>query len=427
MADLDPTAIPDRAAEAVYRPVSAWAIAGVAIGGSYAVLVAVTTIIALVRGEPFFLPSWFVVAPAAGAVISLFAQRQIQNSEGTRVGMSLARSGLGLSVVVGLGYFAYSIFTGMALAKQAGDFLTLKTDEDSGFFARLQEASRDPVELNAAFLLTLPANDREGLLKGDEKNLRFYQDQPTKDNPQGPLSRFRADKLVRAIVDSGNKATEIESLGTEQWYYEKGAYHVERRFRMQTPEAIFDIVIPVQTSRDRKGERKWFVNMPAIQLKSEEPTELGKSLAGVRRKLFLWLNNTWLANLNQGEPLADWDKLDQTNWTLIVPAEDTREKLKRAVQDAFTGIQVNRLATLRLPYQAISPWKTVNGRLRLHQDFSFDVVLANGKRYMLVGEIIAASRDPLDPRSPPPNPVWQVEAIKFTNAGILEPGAGGPG
>jgi len=426
MADTNPL-IAERSAEGVYRPVSAWAIAGIAIGGIYAGMVAATTIIALVRGEPFFLPSWVVVAPAAGAIISLLAQRQIQNSEGTRVGMGLARWGLGLSVVVGLGYFAYSMFTGMALAKQAGDFLTLKADDDSGFFARLQEGGRDPVEVNAAFLLTLPSNDREGLKKDDEKNLRFYQDQATKDNPQGLLSRFRTGKLVRAIVESGNKATEIESLGTEQWYYEKGAYHVDRRYRIQTPEVVFDMIFPVQTSRDRKGERKWFVNMPAIQMMSEEPTELGKSLTGVRRQLFLWLNNSWLASLNQGDSLADWDKLDQTNWTLVVPVEETREKLKRAVHDAFTGIGVNRLAALKLSYQNLSPWKAVNGRLRLHQDFALDVVLANGKRYMLVGEIIAMSRDPLDPRSSPPNPAWQIEGIKFMNAGLLEPGAGGPG
>lgn len=424
MADFNPATTAARSADDVYRPVSGWAVAGFAVGVLYAALVALTTIIALVRREPFFLASWFVLVPAAGAIISFIGQRQIQSSEGTRVGMWLAQWGIILSVVVGIGYFAYSLFTGMALTKQAGDFLTVKSGDDSGFLPRLQESNLHPAELNAAFLLTLPANDREGLSKDDDKTLKLYQDQAAKTGVPGPLTRFKTDKLIRAIVQGGQKDTTIESLGTQQWYYDKGAYHVLRRYRISTPEVIFDVVLPAETSRDQKGERKWYVNQPNIEAPSETPTELGKSLTALRRQLFVWLHNNWLAGLNQGDPLPEFDKLDTTQWSIILPSAETRQSIQKALTDLFTGTQVNRLNTLKLTFEdKRAPWKQDSGQLRLHQDFTLDLVLPSGKHYHMWGELVARSGGPIDLRTPPAAPAWQVVEIKFTHAGLVDAAA----
>ena len=75
-----------------------------------------------------------------GIVFSLIGQKQIQNSEGTRAGAKLARLGIWLSLLSGLGYLSYYYVTGLALQSQANAFLMEKS-EDGGFFPRLIESN----------------------------------------------------------------------------------------------------------------------------------------------------------------------------------------------------------------------------------------------------------------------------------------------
>jgi hypothetical protein len=418
MAETPPLLTPS-SADVSYRPLSGFAVAGFAVAMLYALIVIGTTAIALARGEPFFLASYMVVVPAAGAVLSLLGQRHIANSEGTRVGMGLARWGLFLSVFVGLGYFAYATFTGLALSKQAGDFLMVKNDDDSGFLPRLQEAARDPLELNAAFLLTLPGGDREGLTKEDERNLRIVQDQPAKEGGPGNLTRFRTDKLVRTLAQGGTENSDIESLGMQRWYFDGGAYHVHRRYRIRTPEINFTVLLPAQTSRDRKGERKWFVNYPAMQLEAETMTPFGKTMFRLRQNVHLWIKNELLPTLQQ-EPLKDFDKVDGTNWSAVIPGAELRPRVQQSVKELFSGDRPNRFAEMSVDVRPrFAPWRRVDGRLQMHQDFAMPLLLANGDRYVISGEFVVESRDKLDPQTPPSSPEWQLAQIRIASAGRL--------
>src|SRR5262245_51598195 len=113
MAEPTPPVAAERPAEPlVYRPLSGLAIAGLALGGVYAVLVVFSVVVGLLRREPFFLPLWLLLFPLLGGVLCVLALRQIRQAEGTRAGGALARTGLWLSVLAGLGYTTYSAFTG---------------------------------------------------------------------------------------------------------------------------------------------------------------------------------------------------------------------------------------------------------------------------------------------------------------------------
>src|SRR3954467_804126 len=138
MADLPSTPQPG---ELAYRPISALALAGFILGLLFAGMVVVSTLVGLVQGLPVFLPGWALGLALAAAVICCLAQYRIQSAEGTLAGLVLARWGLWLSVLLGVTYFVYTWVTGLALAKQATDFLMAKADDDSGFFPRLEGAA----------------------------------------------------------------------------------------------------------------------------------------------------------------------------------------------------------------------------------------------------------------------------------------------
>src|SRR5262249_37684690 len=104
---------PERPAEPlVYRPVSGLAIAGLIFAALYAAIVLFSVVLAFVRRQPFFLPGWMLTLAIAGAVLSFLALRQIRTSEGTRAGVPLARWGLWLSALFGVGSFTFALFTG---------------------------------------------------------------------------------------------------------------------------------------------------------------------------------------------------------------------------------------------------------------------------------------------------------------------------
>src|SRR5438876_8096140 len=86
---------PERPAKPlVYRPVSGLAIAGFSFAAVFTGLVLLSLVVALVRRESFFLPTWMYALGLTGVVLSFLALRQIRASEGTRAGIPLARLGL---------------------------------------------------------------------------------------------------------------------------------------------------------------------------------------------------------------------------------------------------------------------------------------------------------------------------------------------
>jgi len=238
----------------IYRPVSMLAIAGVVLAGIYVALVVIVAAVGFFQSTPVFLPGWTLLLAIAAAGLSLLAQWQIRESEGTRAGQTLARWGLALSVFAGLGYAAYQYFTGLALIQQANNFLMVREDADSGFFPRLQ--SGDQAEINHAFLLTLPDSNRGSIDPKDTHKMKQVFDRGRGKGPEGgALSQFRDHFLVRSIARHGKDAN-IEPLGVQKWGFEKGGYIVWRQYGVRMPEIVFDLLVPVHSTEG--DQRKWF-------------------------------------------------------------------------------------------------------------------------------------------------------------------------
>src|SRR3954452_13426316 len=84
-----------------YKPLSGFAIAGLALACLFGFLVLVSAVVALVQGVPFFFSPWLMLVAAAGLVLSFVAQNHIRASEGTRAGMGLAKAGVWISLLSG--------------------------------------------------------------------------------------------------------------------------------------------------------------------------------------------------------------------------------------------------------------------------------------------------------------------------------------
>ena len=91
MAGPNPTYTQPTAVDTIdYKPLALLAVAGFVFSLVFGVVLVFSMLVALFKGEPFFLPEWMLVFPIGGAVLSGAALWQIGNSEGTRAGTKLA-------------------------------------------------------------------------------------------------------------------------------------------------------------------------------------------------------------------------------------------------------------------------------------------------------------------------------------------------
>jgi hypothetical protein len=401
MADSSPV-LPQPGEPLVYRPISGLAVAGLALACLYTLLVVLSTVVAFVQGNPFFLPNWMLLLAGAGAVVSFLALRQIQNSEGTRAGTSLARWGLGLSIVAGLGYSAYANVTGLALKQQAHAFLTDKdAGGDSGFFARVQEGSSK--EYYAAFLLTLPPHSR-GVDPGNEAEIEKRFDL-AKQGGQSPLSVFREHLLVRALQQGG----QVEALGVQDWKYENRSYQVLRNYRITTPEIVLELLLPVFSAEGAQaGEpRKWFLNLQQVRKSGQQPTPKGSALMAYRRLSRMALEN-WLAGPDDGQAFTD-----KTNWERLLPKETLRQAVRERVTDAFQGPTKKRPDNLQIQSDDyLLPWKEVQGKLRLSHPFMLRYPSLLGTPCMVEGAFLVQSKGPVDWERAGPQVEWDVVGME---------------
>jgi hypothetical protein len=309
MAEPTSPATAERPASAlVYRPLSGLAIAGLVCGVAYAVLVLGSVVLSFLKREPFFLPTPLLALALGGFVLSVLALRQIRNSEGTRAGTGLARWGLWVSLVSGLGAGTFATFSGLAVEMQANSFLM---DEDKGFFPLLQQG-----KVNAAFLLVVPPGRRDQGKPGDDKAMEDIFDIPfDSKSPKGLLATFREADFVRVLHEPKGFKVEVTPMGVKSWSYENGGYKVVRNYRLTTPEGEFDLPVTVQSSDpEEPGEpRRWRVlfgpDMRLIPVPDEsnprQPklTPLGQRMTRLRATMVEFANS-WLGATFSGDVSA---------------------------------------------------------------------------------------------------------------------------
>lgn len=227
----------------VYRPISGWAIAGLSLSIVFAVWLLVDATVGLIRGMPFLLPTALLLLPAGGVLLSFIARWQIRDSLGTRAGMALTGWGIWLGALFGLGYFAYSMATVVAVKEQAKSFLL---DENKGFFTKL----KTPGEINVAFLLTRPPDLREGINPNNTTSmLALFKIH---------LTSFYGSNLVR-IAQQGGKETEIRLLSVKTPVYKDGGYWVDVDAEIRSPYFLVQAPFVVR-SQESKAGRQWFVD-----------------------------------------------------------------------------------------------------------------------------------------------------------------------
>src|SRR5581483_5022904 len=194
----------------------------------------------------------------AGAVLSGMGWWQVQRSEGTLAGDKLARWGLLLSLLVGLGYWSYVGATYFAIGREADHF-------GQKFVDKL--AKRDTL---SAFLMALPPSERpaEGEGARGQVEARFNAGQMNRSGG-GAFTSFSQTPFVR-LLSLGGDETKVEFAGVDKWGYVNVGYQVRLLYNIETPQISFVMELPVQ-GKEGKGAagRQWFVMWDKVGLRGE--------------------------------------------------------------------------------------------------------------------------------------------------------------
>ncbi len=317
-------------ANLTYVPISNWAIAGLVVAGAFGVLVAVSTVFALYERGPVLFPEWTLALPILGALLSIIAYRKIADSEGTRTGLHLARWGLLISLVAGLGYFSYYYSLRLAHVHQANQFL-MEEGPESGFFPKIENAGGSLALLAEPFLLTLPAGARPKLARTltPEERLREVINLFGTPGPKGepsPWLSYQENYLVQSLARGGR----VVPLAVQSWSYQARSYRVLRLYKVTTGEFETEVELSVESSEAEETgrNRKWFLNLNRVRILSklhEVLTPLGKGVWNLQHSGDLYLRGPWMGRLEAGEPWSSYADVDQkTPWEKILmgPKED---------------------------------------------------------------------------------------------------------
>ncbi len=405
-----------------YQPLSLLAIAGLILGIVYGVLVVLMTGYGMVKGEPIFLDGWVILIAVGGAVLALLGLLHIRQSEGIITGRKIAWWGLWVSVVPGLGYTAYTYFTGLALKIEANNFLEeiSATDPDNtGFFPRCQEGT--PEQLNRAFLLTMHFTRRFG---HDPRNARGELektfDLPGSQSREGELTRFRHHPLTRLLI-AGGKDIKIEPLGVQQWHYEKGGYRIYRNYRITTAEVVFDMLLIVASfeGAESQGKRKWQVDLFAPQGMnfSQRLTPFGERMKILRGRALAVLDQ-WLekAHDKTAAPLKDLTRYDKAF------AADPPKLLKEKINNPeFLVKHLEARSGEDMP----CPWEKIDGgRLRLSLEQQLTLMPGKDLAFFLRARVFfhLETTAPFDPHGDlPATPQWRIAGFEIAQAFLVEP------
>jgi hypothetical protein len=276
-----------------YKRLSGFAIAGFAAGAFFAICLAVQTALGLHRGEPVLLHPVIQAVPVAGIILSLIALLVISRSEGTLAGRWLALSGMWLSLVAGLGYYAYYGATYMAVRQQADEFVNRYfKDLAAGKTTRAFLQTQDP-----AIRSTVNPDDIDAVY------LRFNQPLLS-GSAKGMLDIFRATEYIRSISNCGE--VEITPLGVTDLDYKAGAYKVGRLYRVATPAVVFEvhvIALGTESARYEFEGRQWNIVFPECGVRSTNLTRLGTQVTALRQQASEFAQ-TWIYKLFRKELTA---------------------------------------------------------------------------------------------------------------------------
>jgi hypothetical protein len=331
----------------------------------------------------------------------------------------LARTGLWISLLTGLGYFVCYYVTGLAVTSQANGFF-MEPGQDMGFFPHLQKADRSSTDFNAAFLLTLPPGSRGNIRPDDELAMLRQHDTIGGEGAPGHLSTFRTTPLARVFTNgpAGEKVT-VEPLGVQGWGFENGSYFVRRNYRITTPEVIADFSMFARSSEGEVAgeQRKWYADLKQVPPPAIKLTALGENLLFLRGQSHKAIE-LWKTTLNAGKSWKFSGSSDATAWGRLMLTELQLAYVKVRTQEVFEGKEPNRLANLSVtpPKDPLTDWTMVDGKLRIGHGFKMGLAPRAAEPFMLDGRIVIETVAPFDPRNPTAEPEWVIHSISIIRA-----------
>jgi hypothetical protein len=281
----------------------------------------------------------------------------------------------------------------------------------------LREASEDPVQMNAAFLLSRPATERNRARPDDEK-FRLSYDVAKADGTPGELTQFREHPFARILFKGTAKDAEITRIGVQSWSYEQRMYKVVRNYRIKTKELDFEYRVAIfSTEAENAGQgRKWFVNLRETGTMSRKLTPFGEGIARLRSqargKLHEW-------GFKPGDsPFKNIAAKDQTAWNRLVPDEAQRKERRAMIEQVCRGAE--RLPDFRVLAREdeVGRWEEVGGKVRLYFAIHFLLLRDRGTpAYMVDGYAVlepvqAVNPEHFDETSAPPD--WNLVRVVFT-------------
>lgn len=276
----------------VYRPVSVLAITGFTLAVLHALGVVLIGVSAWRLGTPLLIP-WILVLAGLGGALSAAAWLQIARSEGTRAGLGLAKWGWWLSLVFGVGYFSHIVFIEWAVRADSTSFA-------NRWFDHLRNG-----DVHAAFFYTVAPAQRQGDNPADITRLRIRYQFGAR-GQRGPLAVFLDHEMVRTLQQAGVDGL-IESQGVQSWEYIDGGYLAELKYRLRTPEGVYEIILPTWTG-ESVGPKQEFTGRQSYVLMNEQlrfrprgQTVLGQRLRALRQSGCRFFDE-WGIKLSQGRP-----------------------------------------------------------------------------------------------------------------------------
>lgn len=399
-----------------YCPMSAPAIAGFLLAVLFAIIVVIMLLLGFSQGNPFFFEKWTLAVPAVAAILGFMGQLQIRRSEGTRAGIKLARWAIGLSVTLGLACATFSFVTELAVTQQANAFL-MEEGPDSGFFPRLIKGVDDPKALREAFLLTIPPSQRTGAKPASELSMQkmFDSIEQKKNNINpGKLTQFRTNPIVGQFLLGDRVKLQVEPLGVVEWKFENRSYQVKRKYRFTFPNFTLELPIEVKSSEGGEGEqRKWFVTLPTLAGIEITKSMHSAAIASLDQLAREYLDGRLLdAVTEKGDTVGDFEKLDGTDWKLILPPDAPEDKIRAQIKKAF-----DKRVKIDVPKQDFPRAKKIDDRLVFYYNCRI-MIPRDGDlpRIVLFGNILVRPDEPFDLEKSQVSPGWEIYKFNFLRA-----------
>lgn len=332
MADFPSAVATDRPADpTVYKPLAPLALAAFLLSALYALVILVVMLAAWFMQMSPFLGFWSMLVPLAALGLAWAARQQIRRSEGTRAGDALVTWSFWLAGGFGSLYAAIYFAIFFPVKWQSAQFT-----ED--WIGKIQKS-----ELNAAFLLMQPPDERQDINPSD----KAYMDRRYGVGTSGrkaALPNFKDSEAVRVISMAGEDM-KVENLGIRGWDYGQEGYHVVQIYRLTTPEGVFDLQVSLR-SDNRKKTRRWRVLEADSSFQNKQLNARGQALQEWRSSASHFANS-WVGKKNKG---------DLAGLYLDTREAHERPRLSRGLEARLLGSRFAANATAGLAGLAYYLW-----------------------------------------------------------------------